>query len=113
MPPKESNDYKLYGFTMSPFSMKMRAYFRYRRIPFLWISGQRANDVAQSKVETYMVPVLENPGGEFKNDSTLIIDELEETFFEHRTTPDHEAALYRASSLVKTSSSMAANASLF
>jgi len=91
-----SDVYKLYGFTMSPFSMKLRTYFRYRRIPFLWISGQPANDVAQTKVETYMVPVIESPDGIFKNDSTLIINELEDTFTERRTTPDNEADAFLA-----------------
>jgi glutathione S-transferase len=94
--PTGSNPYKLYGFTMSPFSMKMRTYFRYRRIPFQWISGERANHVAQTKVETYMVPVLESPDGTFKNDSTLLIDKLEDMYSERRTTPDNEADAFLA-----------------
>ena len=94
--PTGSNPYKLYGFTMSPFSMKMRTYFRYRRIPFQWISGEHANRVAQTKVETYMVPVLERPDGTFKNDSTLLIDELEDTASQRRTTPDNEADAFLA-----------------
>lgn len=81
---------------MSPFSMKMRTYFRYRRIPFQWISGEHANNVAQTKVETYMVPVLESPDGTFKNDSTRLIDELEDTFSERRATPDNEADAFLA-----------------
>jgi len=36
--------YTLHGFTMSPFSMKMRSYMRYRRIPFIWSTGERANE---------------------------------------------------------------------
>jgi glutathione S-transferase len=76
--------------------MKMRTYFRYRRIPFQWISGEHANQVAQTKVETYMVPVLERPDGTFKNDSTLLIDELEDTVSQRRTTPDNEADAFLA-----------------
>jgi len=92
----ESNTYTLYGFTMSPFSMKMRTYFRYRRIPYIWLSGERANEVAQTKIETYMVPVLETPDGAFKHDSTLMINELEDKFPKRSTTPDHEADAFLA-----------------
>ena len=88
--------YTLYGFTMSPFSMKMRSYMRYRRIPFIWVSGERANNVAQSKVETYMVPVLETPDGVFNNDSTHMMNELEYKYQERSTTPDHEADAFLA-----------------
>lgn len=42
--------YTLYGFTMPPFSMKMRSYMHYRRILFIWISGERASEVAQTKI---------------------------------------------------------------
>ena len=88
--------YTLHGFTMSPFSMKMRSYMRYRRIPFIWAPGERANEVAQTKVKTYMVPVLESPDGIFKNDSTFMMDELEETFAERSATPEHEADAFLA-----------------
>lgn len=89
-------DFKLYGFLMSPYSMKMRAYLRYRRIPYQWITGREANDVAHTKVATYMVPVLENPEGEFANDSTYLIDELEQRFPERRTEPNNEADAFLA-----------------
>lgn len=89
-------DYKLYGFLMSPYSMKMRAYLRYRRIPFQWITGKQANDIAHTRVDTYMVPVLENPEGEFANDSTYLIDGLEQEFSERRTEPDNEADAFLA-----------------
>lgn len=67
--------YKLYGYTMSPYAMKMRSYMRYRRIPFQWVAGTRANEVAMTEVDIYMVPVLENPQGVFKNDSTFFLSD--------------------------------------
>lgn len=81
---------------MSPYSMKLRSYFRYRRIPFQWVADTRANDVAMTKVKPYMVPVVENPDGVFKNDSTFIIDELETCFSERRTEPENEADAFLA-----------------
>ena len=88
--------YKLYRYTMSPFSMKMRCYLRYRRIPFEWVSGARANEGAMTKVDTDMVPVLENPQGVFKNDSTFLIDELETLVLERRSDPEDEADAFLA-----------------
>ena len=88
--------YTLYGFTMSPFSMKMRSYMRYRRIPFIWVPGERASEVAQTKIQTYMVPVLETPDGVFSHDSTLMINALEETYSDRSTTPDHETDAFLA-----------------
>ena len=88
--------YTLYGFTMSPFSMKMRSYMRYRRIPFIWVPGERASEVAQTKIPTYMVPVLETPDGVFSHDSTLMINALEETYSDRSTTPDHETDAFLA-----------------
>jgi glutathione S-transferase len=88
--------YTLYGFTMSPFSMKMRSYLRYRRIPFIWVPGERASEVAQTKIPTYMVPVLESPEGVFSHDSTFMINALEETYSDRSTTPDDEADAFLA-----------------
>jgi len=69
---------ELYGMLMSPYSMKMRAYLRYRRIPFNWRTGLIANHIAETKVQTYMIPVMGYPDGTFENDSTPIIDKLKQ-----------------------------------
>ncbi|MGI9316341.1 MAG: glutathione S-transferase N-terminal domain-containing protein [bacterium] len=91
-----SADYKLYGMLMSPYSMKMRAYLRYRRIPFQWCNDMRAQKVAETKVKTYMVPVIEYPDGTFENDSTPIIDKLESRIPQRRTEPENEADAFLA-----------------
>lgn len=64
--------------------------------PFQWITDERANTVAQTKVETYMVPVLEDPEGVFRNDSTFMIDLLEERFPDRRAEPEDEADAFLA-----------------
>ncbi|NQX94408.1 MAG: glutathione S-transferase, partial [Erythrobacter sp.] len=88
--------HKLYGMLMSPFSMKLRAYLRYRRIPFQWCNSIKAHEIAQTKVETYMVPVIEYPDGRFENDSTPIINKLEESIPARRTEPENEADAFLA-----------------
>ncbi|MBO6729088.1 MAG: glutathione S-transferase N-terminal domain-containing protein [Maricaulis sp.] len=88
--------YKLHGMLMSPFSMKLRAYLRYRHIPFQWCNSIKANEIAQTKVKTYMVPVIEYPDGRFENDSTPIIDKLEAAISTRRTEPDNEADAFLA-----------------
>ncbi len=89
-------EYKLFGATMSPFSMKMRAYMRYRRMSFQWITDERANKVAMTKVASSMVPVLEDPEGVFRNDSTFRIDLLEHRFEDRRAEPEDEADAFLA-----------------
>ncbi len=88
--------HKLHGMLMSPFSMKLRAYLRYRRIPFQWCNSIKANEIAQTKVETYMVPVIEYPDGSFENDSTPIINKLEQSIPTRRTEPENEADAFLA-----------------
>lgn len=76
--------------------MKMRAYLRYRQIPFTWVNGQAAEVVARTKVETYMVPVLGRSDGSFDNESTALIDELEAGIVERSTTPTTPAEAFLA-----------------
>lgn len=72
-----SDHYTLYGALASPYSMKMRALLRYRRIPFLWKYGAETQ-TALSKVKVPVIPVLEMPDGSFGNDSTALIYDLEQ-----------------------------------
>ena len=69
--------YRLYAHLGSPYSMKVRAVLRYRRIPHLMMSRMHEWQQAFSKVRVPVMPVLEYPDGSFHNDSTPLILDLE------------------------------------
>ena len=69
--------YTIYGHVGSPYSMKMRAVLRYRRIPHVWKDGRVGLDNARAQVRVPVIPVLKYPDGTFHNDSTLLIYDLE------------------------------------
>lgn len=71
-----SGFYQLKGAIGSPYSMKMRAVLRYRRIPFVWQGGM-VGFIAAQAMKAKVVPVLVTPEGESWNDSTLLIEQLE------------------------------------
>ena len=69
--------YKVYGAPGSPYSIKMRAVLRYRRLPHQWVvlgPGGRAEIEAPGPP---VIPVVEYPDGSRHTDSTPIIYDLE------------------------------------
>ena len=69
--------YQLIGFNPSPYSVKMRAVLRYRRLPFIWDNRTDAREVAQRHRLPPVIPVLVMPDGAVMNDSTPLIHELD------------------------------------
>ncbi len=76
---------KLVGGFGSPYSRKMRAVLRFRRIPFTWIMRGSSDDVGIPDVPVALIPVLVFPGedgraDEAMIDSTFQIKRLEKMF---------------------------------
>lgn len=69
--------YTLYGALGSPYSQKIRALLRYRRLPFIWVDEGARRQAALASVKAPVIPVLEDPDGSFANDSTPLIYDLE------------------------------------
>ena len=63
---------KLVGGHGSPYSRKMRALLRYRRIPFRWILRGSTQDVAIPEVPVALIPVLVFPGEGAAGDEAMI-----------------------------------------
>ena len=87
--------YTINGALGSPYSMKMRALMRYRRIPHVWVHGADSRD-ALSKVKAPVIPVMEYPDGTFHNDSTPLIYDLEARHTERSVIPPDPAHAFIA-----------------
>jgi glutathione S-transferase len=87
--------YAINGALGSPYSMKMRALMRYRRIPHMWVHGPDTRD-ALSKVKAPVIPVMEYPDRTFHNDSTPLIYDLEARHAERSVIPPDPAHAFIA-----------------
>ena len=76
---------KLYGTLGSPYSMKMRAILRYRRLPHVWVQMRADTPNVFAKVKAPVIPVLEYADGSAMNDSTPLLYDLEQRFPDHRS----------------------------
>ena len=87
--------YTLYGALGSPYSLKLRAVLRYRRLVHLWKDGA-ATRAALAQVRAPVIPVLQYPDGHFDNDSTPVIYDLEARHPARRIVPDDPAQAFIA-----------------
>jgi glutathione S-transferase len=89
--------YRIFGAEMSPYSVKVRSYFRYKAIPHQWILR---NAEAQAEYEKYaklpIVPLVVTPDGTGIQDSTPIIDQMEKRFPEPSVHPEGAAGFISA-----------------
>ena len=87
--------YKLYGGGGSPYSMKMRAILRYRRLPFNWYQITPAMRERLKHDGPPVIPILELPeDGSLRVDSTPLAYLLEERHGERSLIPDDPAIAY-------------------
>jgi len=81
--------YRIFGAEMSPYSVKVRSYFRYKAIPHQWILRNAASQADYEKhAKLPIVPLVVTPEGTGIQDSTPIIDQMEKLFPEPSIHPD-------------------------
>jgi len=80
--------YTVYGGLGSPYSMKMRAVMRYRRIPHVWRQMEFGDEAVYKNVKVPVIPIFHYPDGTWKNDSTPLIFDLETRHKERSIVPD-------------------------
>ncbi len=88
-----ADNYRIIGAEMSPYSVKVRSYFRYKAIPHQWILR---NAASQAEFEKYarmpIVPLVVTPEGTGIQNSTPIIDAMERLYPEPSIHPDDTIA---------------------
>jgi glutathione S-transferase len=70
--------FRIYGSELSPYSVKVRSYFRYKKIPHEWIvrhMGRMAEFQKYAKLP--LIPLVVTPEDEALQDSTPIIEHME------------------------------------
>lgn len=84
-----ADGYRIIGAEMSPYSVKVRAYFRYKAIPHQWVLRNAASQAEYEKhAKMPIVPLVITPEGVGIQDSTPIIDQIENLRPEPSIHPD-------------------------
>ncbi len=83
--------YRLFGIELSPYSVKVRAYLRFKQLPHVWLTRDAST---QAEFERYarlpLVPLVVSPAGDGLQDSTPIIEELERRHPEPSIRPESQ-----------------------
>jgi len=85
--------YRIFGAEMSPYSVKVRSYFRYKTISHQWILRNAASQAEYEKhARMPIIPLVVTPEGTGIQDSTPIIEAMEKLYPEPSINPDDTVA---------------------
>jgi len=81
--------YRIFGSELSPYSVKVRSYFRYKGLPHEWIVRNSDNQAEYDRhAKLPLIPLVIAPEGTALQDSTPIIEHLEQLFPEPSIHPE-------------------------
>jgi glutathione S-transferase len=90
-----SGTHRIFGSELSPYSVKVRSYFRYKGIPHEWLER---NASTMGEIQKYaklpLVPLVVTPDARGLQDSTPIIEAIEARFPEPSIHPQDEALAF-------------------
>lgn len=87
--------YRIYGNELSPYSVKVRSYFRYKGIPHEWIvRNAESEEEFRRHAKLPLIPLVVTPEGEGLQDSTPIIDRFEQLYPEPPLQPSDPALAF-------------------
>ena len=87
--------FRIFGSEMSPYSVKVRSYFRYKGIPHQWIVRNASNQAEYQKyAKLPLIPLVVTPDGEGIQDSTPIIERVEAAYPEPSIHPADPVAAF-------------------
>ena len=90
-----ADGYRIIGAEMSPYSVKVRSYFRYKAIPHQWILRNAASQAEYDKyAKMPIIPLVITPEGTGIQDSTPIIDAIERLHPQPSIHPDDPVARF-------------------
>ncbi|MCY3884256.1 MAG: glutathione S-transferase family protein [Gammaproteobacteria bacterium] len=70
-------NYLIVGAEESPYSVKVRSYFRYKNIPHTWSTRAQSGDVFAQHAKLPLIPLVVSPDNHGIQDSTPIIERME------------------------------------
>lgn len=91
--------YKVFGIEESPYSVKVRSYFRYKGIPHDWILRNEDSETYTQNARLPLIPLVVKPQGGAVQDSTPIIEAMEVDFPEPSIHPPEPAAAFASTLL--------------
>ena len=87
--------YRIFGSELSPYSIKVRSYFRYKHIPHEWIVRDSTNqEEFQRYAKLPLVPLVVSGDGTAWQDSTPIIEHFERAYPEPSIHPSDPALAF-------------------
>tara|TARA_B100000519_G_scaffold197017_1_gene204209 strand:- start:3775 stop:4764 length:990 start_codon:yes stop_codon:yes gene_type:complete len=88
------SEYRIYGAELSPYSVKMRSYFRFKGLPHRWVLRNSDPETYQKYAKIPIIPLVLTPEDEGIQDSTPIIETIESRHPEPAIHPDDPVAAF-------------------